>query len=76
MILRSTRVLTDTGMRPATVHLRKDIISRIGDFAEHPDIDVGDDVVMPGLIDTHVHVNEPGRTHWEGFAAATRVRVH
>ncbi len=34
--------------------------------------DVGDLVVMPGLVDTHVHVNEPGRTEWEGFATATR----
>jgi allantoinase len=36
-------------------------------------IELGDDVVLlPGLVDTHVHVNEPGRTEWEGFATATR----
>ena len=35
-------------------------------------IDVGDLVVSPGLVDAHVHVNEPGRTEWEGFATATR----
>lgn len=35
-------------------------------------VDAGDAVLMPGLVDTHVHVNEPGRTHWEGFATATR----
>ncbi len=34
--------------------------------------DVGDDVLLPGLVDTHVHVNDPGRTEWEGFATATR----
>src|SRR5205807_8121628 len=34
--------------------------------------DFGDLVILPGLIDTHVHVNEPGRTEWEGFATATR----
>ncbi len=34
--------------------------------------DVGDAVVMPGIVDTHVHVNEPGRTEWEGFETATR----
>jgi len=35
-------------------------------------IDLADDeVLMPGLVDTHVHINEPGRTHWEGFATAT-----
>ena len=31
-----------------------------------------DEVLLPGLVDTHVHVNEPGRTEWEGFATATR----
>ena len=38
--------------------------------AEH--VRLGDDeVLLPGLVDTHVHVNEPGRTEWEGFASAT-----
>ncbi len=32
----------------------------------------GDLVLLPGLVDSHVHVNEPGRTEWEGFATATR----
>ena len=37
-----------------------------------PVIDLaGDEVLLPGLVDTHVHVNEPGRTDWEGFATAT-----
>ena len=31
-----------------------------------------DEVLLPGLVDTHVHVNDPGRTEWEGFASATR----
>src|SRR5262245_46772713 len=35
-------------------------------------VDVGDLVVLPGLVDTHVHINEPGRTAWEGFDTATR----
>src|SRR5213079_3726768 len=34
--------------------------------------DFGDDVLMPGLVDTHVHVNDPGRTEWEGFETATK----
>ncbi|MGW1077241.1 allantoinase AllB [Streptomyces sp. NPDC002537] len=34
--------------------------------------DLGDDVLLPGLVDTHVHINDPGRTEWEGFATATR----
>ena len=33
---------------------------------------MGDRVVLPGMVDTHVHINEPGRTEWEGFATATR----
>ncbi|CAG7719494.1 unnamed protein product, partial [Allacma fusca] len=35
-------------------------------------INAGDSVVMPGIVDSHVHVNEPGRTEWEGFWTATR----
>ncbi len=38
-------------------------------------VDAGELLVMPGLVDTHVHVNEPGRTEWEGFATATRAAV-
>jgi allantoinase len=37
-----------------------------------PTEDLGDSVLMPGLVDSHVHVNEPGRTEWEGFETATR----
>ena len=37
-----------------------------------PTLDAGDLVVLPGLVDTHVHANEPGRTHWEGLDTATR----
>ena len=39
----------------------------------HPqDIDAGAHLVMPGIVDSHVHVNEPGRTEWEGYETATR----
>jgi allantoinase len=40
--------------------------------ASFPVDDVGDRVVLPGLVDSHVHINEPGSTGWEGFATATR----
>jgi allantoinase len=38
----------------------------------HPPVFADDEVLLPGLVDTHVHVNEPGRTEWEGFSSATR----
>ncbi len=56
-------------MRPATVHRVGDIIVAIDQAI--PDQDYGDLVILPGLVDSHVHVNEPGRTEWEGFATAT-----
>jgi allantoinase len=72
MILRSHRVVTPSGVRPATVQVRGERIERIGDHGEAADADYGDLVIMPGLVDSHVHVNEPGRTEWEGFESATR----
>jgi len=72
MILRSRRVVTPAGVRAATVHIRGERIERIGDHDEPADIDYRDLVIMPGLVDSHVHVNEPGRTEWEGFESATR----
>jgi len=75
-VIRSQRVLTSRGLEPATIHIRNGIIASVSTHDDVPAntqlIDAGDDVVMPGLIDTHVHVNEPGRTEWEGFASATR----
>src|SRR5438132_8326148 len=72
MILRSRRVVTPSGVRAATIHVRGEKIERVGDFEETADIEYGDPVIMPGLVDSHVHVNEPGRTEWEGFESATR----
>jgi allantoinase len=72
---RSTRVVTPQGVRPATVLEDAGKITAI-----HPwDIpilkedlhDFGNLVLLPGLVDTHVHINDPGRD-WEGFATATR----
>jgi allantoinase len=69
-LLGSTRVVIDDEVRPASIRIVEGTIVEISD--ETPDVDFGDLVVMPGLVDSHVHVNEPGRTHWEGFATATR----
>jgi allantoinase len=69
-------VLTPEGVRPASVHLENGSVLSVEDYGLAPSrenlLDVGDDIVMPGLIDTHVHINEPGRTEWEGFQTATR----
>jgi allantoinase len=84
LVIRARRVVTPDGIRPAAVHIRAgQIIAVTGladpgpadpGLAELPDvIDLPDnEVLLPGLVDTHVHINEPGRTHWEGFATATR----
>src|SRR6266849_4019787 len=79
--IRSRRVVLPGGVQPATVYVRGTRIERVvsGDtegpasLPQSPTAnvrDVGDLVVMPGVVDTHVHVNEPGRTEWEGFATA------
>src|ERR1700686_2967416 len=73
VILRSRNVVTPQGIRAATIHVRNGVIERLGDFddAPGPVTDYGDLVIMPGIVDSHVHVNEPGRTEWEGFETAT-----
>jgi allantoinase len=75
-VLRGRRVVTPEGVRAASVHIASGRISRVTGWDEaadgRPMMDAGDSLVMPGLVDTHVHVNEPGRTEWEGFETATR----
>src|SRR5678815_250708 len=75
-VLRSQRVATPSGMRPASVWIHEGRIERVAAPDEVPAgapvEDFGDLVVMAGIVDTHVHVNEPGRTEWEGYATATR----
>jgi len=76
LVIRSRRVVTPGATAPAAVHIRDGVVSAVNSFDEVPAgaqlHDAGDLVVMPGLVDTHVHINEPGRTHWEGFETATR----
>jgi allantoinase len=63
-------------MRSAAIHIADGRIARVGSFDEIeagvPVEDADDALVSPGLVDTHVHVNEPGRADWEGFETATR----
>ncbi|SFC39666.1 allantoinase AllB [Streptomyces aidingensis] len=80
VLLRSTRVVTPEGERPAAVAVADGRITAV--LPHHTDPsglpgpprlhDYGDAVLLPGLVDTHVHVNDPGRESWEGFATATR----
>lgn len=77
LVLRSTRVITPEGARPASIAVAGGRIAAVLSYdSEVPPgarlEDVGDDAVLPGLVDTHVHVNDPGRTEWEGFWTATR----
>ena len=78
---RSTRVITPDGLRAATVLVKAGKIMGIADWESVPADahlrDYGDNVLMPGLVDTHVHINdagnvEGGRADWEGFATATQ----
>lgn len=70
--IRSRRVVTPHGTGPATIVIEGGRIAHVGAWADGADEDVGELVIMPGIVDTHVHLNEPGRTEWEGFATATR----
>ncbi len=78
--LCSSRVLAGERLAPATVLFKDGRISDVlphvpgqnGQPASSGVLDVGDLVVFPGLVDCHVHINEPGRTEWEGFETATR----
>jgi allantoinase len=74
--IRGKRVVTPEGVRAATVRVRNGVIEAIAGYDDVPSgkhiYDAGESVVMPGLVDTHVHINEPGRTDWEGFETATR----
>jgi len=78
--LKSNRVIIDGAIRPALILIEDGKIAEIlpvdtvletrRRFIEIEDL--GDKVVLPGLVDTHVHINEPGRTEWEGFNTATQ----
>ncbi|BFU43683.1 allantoinase AllB [Krasilnikovia sp. MM14-A1004] len=76
LVVRSSRAVTPAGQRPAAVEIAGGRIVGVHEHAARipadRDVDLGDLALLPGLVDTHVHVNEPGRTEWEGFATATR----
>lgn len=76
LVIRGRRVVTLDGVRAASIHISKGRIAAVAAWEDAPPgvkiADAGELLVMPGLVDSHVHVNEPGRTNWEGFETATR----
>lgn len=75
LALCSTFIITPEGKKDGAVLIQNGIITGVVSRADVPSPfvieDVGDNIIMPGLVDSHVHINEPGRTEWEGFATAT-----
>jgi len=79
LVIRGQRVVLPGTIVPASIHVDDGVIARISSYEDLPAgddcelVEAGDEsLVMPGLVDTHVHINEPGRTDWEGFRTATR----
>ncbi len=77
VVIRAPRAITAEGEVGVCVGLADGRIAAVVPLAERLDgtevVEIGpDEVLLPGLVDTHVHVNEPGRTEWEGFETATR----
>ena len=82
LIIHAAKALLPEGIEPATVGVRDGKIAEVARGGQDLGatasagaevIEIGDDrVLLPGLVDSHVHVNDPGRAEWEGFASATR----
>src|SRR3954454_17980661 len=81
LVIRGKRVITRAGEVPRCIAVRDGVVVAIEPLESRLEaragggetVDLADDeVLLPGLVDSHVHVNEPGRTEWEGFATATR----
>jgi allantoinase len=78
LVLRARRIVTPEGERPGAVRVSGGRIVSVDSIDAPAGPDVVDDiliaedcVLLPGLVDSHVHINEPGRTEWEGFDSAT-----
>ena len=75
-LIYSKRCWIDRQFIEATLHISKGKITAIYPKKYHDDaiefLNCNNSIIMPGIIDAHVHINEPGRTHWEGFNSATK----
>ena len=77
LVIRGRRVVFAERFASASIHIQNERIVRIAEYDEIPsDCEVveadADSIIMAGLVDTHVHINEPGRSEWEGFQSATQ----
>lgn len=74
-VVRGRRVLGPSGLGPASLHLAGERFVAVAGYDEVPPgallLDAGELLITPGIVDSHVHINEPGRTAWEGFRSAT-----
>jgi len=76
----SNRVVTPNGTKAAALVVEGDMVRAVCAAEELAEFGLADEdihnfadlAILPGLVDTHVHINEPGRTEWEGFYTATR----
>ncbi|HEY4122417.1 MAG TPA: allantoinase AllB, partial [Byssovorax sp.] len=75
-VFRGRRVVIGEALRPASLLVSNGRVAAVAEYDAVPEgaplVDVGDLVISPGVVDSHVHLNEPGRTEWEGFETATR----
>jgi allantoinase len=75
-MVRSRRVVLPDRIAPACLHIRDGVISKIASWDEiDPSaelFDAANQAILAGAVDIHAHINEPGRTHWEGFERATQ----
>ena len=77
LVIRGQRVILPGSIAPASIHINDGVIAAVSSYENLPAscdlVEAGEEsLVMAGLVDTHVHINEPGRTEWEGFRTATR----
>lgn len=79
LLIRSRRLVVPGAVSQGAVFVRDGRIEVVGDYDLRLDadrtVDLGDLPLLPGVVDSHVHVNEPGRTEWEGFGCATRAAL-
>ncbi len=78
LAIKSKRVITPEGIKEALVYINGATIESVLPYNSHVDCpvnDVGSKLIMSGVIDPHVHINEPGRTSWEGFNTATKAAI-